>query len=195
MNEMNVMEVDVQGLNRLLKEQPGVEVWDVREPSEFRREHIAEARLMPWSGMKVETCVGLRSGKAGERLYLVCESGGRAGRVAKMLRDAGCEDGVVVAGGMGAWRAAGLPVIRGVSAWSLERQVRFAAGLLVTLGVGLGGWVGPGFLVLSAFVGVGLMFAAVTNTCGMALLLAKMPWNRVSTECKSGGSCMLGGSR
>ena len=68
---------------------------------------------------------------------------------------------------------------------SLERQVRIAAGSLVVLGTALGAFVHPGFLALAAFVGAGLVFAGITDTCGMGLLLARMPWNRV----ESTGSC------
>jgi len=66
----------------------------------------------------------------------------------------------------------------GGNAISIERQVRIAAGLLVFFGVLLGVWVHPGFLAISAFVGAGLAFAGITDTCGMAMMLAKMPWNR-----------------
>ena len=74
--------------------------------------------------------------------------------------------------------AAGLPVVRGKKAISLERQVRIAAGSLGLLGAVLGGFVHPAFLGLSAFVGAGLIFAGVTDTCGMGLVLTRMPWNQ-----------------
>ena len=77
-----------------------------------------------------------------------------------------------------AWAEAGLPVVRGGTGIPLERQVRIAAGLLVLVGVLLGWLVNPGFYGLSAFVGAGLIYAGVTNRCGMGLLLARMPWNR-----------------
>jgi rhodanese-related sulfurtransferase len=86
---------------------------------------------------------------------------------------------VCVEGGTDAWEQAGLPVVRGHKVISLDRQVRMAAGLLVLLGVGLSFLVHPAFSALSAFVGAGLLFAGITDTCGMAMLLAKMPWNQV----------------
>ena len=103
-----------------------------------------------------------------------------------MSRDttAGVENLFSVEGGTLAWEKAGLPVVRGREVISLERQVRIAAGLLVVLGVMLGWLVHPGFLALSAFVGAGLVFAGLTDTCGMGLMLAKMPWNRFE-ECDS----------
>lgn len=73
---------------------------------------------------------------------------------------------------------AGLPVTRGKKSMSLERQVRIAAGSLVLLGAGLGWWVHPAFVALSAFVGAGLVFAGLTDTCGMGMLIARMPWNQ-----------------
>jgi hypothetical protein len=84
-----------------------------------------------------------------------------------------------LSGGMSAWERAGLPVEREARApWSLERQVRLSAGSLVLLGTVLGWLVHPAFFGLSAFVGAGLIFAAITDWCGMGLLLARAPWNR-----------------
>ena len=92
---------------------------------------------------------------------------------------AGLDSGVVVEGGTLAWIDARLPVTRGQSkVISLERQVRIAAGSLVCIGVLLGWFVHRGFFGLSAFVGAGLVFAGVTDFCGMGLLLLKLPWNR-----------------
>jgi hypothetical protein len=90
-----------------------------------------------------------------------------------------------------AWEAAGLPVTRGKKVLSLERQVRVAAGLLVLTGVILGTWVHPGFHGLAGFVGAGLVFAGLTDWCGMAMLLAKMPWNQRSGQCCKGSSCSV----
>jgi hypothetical protein len=85
----------------------------------------------------------------------------------------------IVEGELQAWVAAGYPVERGTSrVWSLERQVRFAAGTGVLLGVGLAWMAHPWFIALTAFIGAGLVFSTVTDTCGMALMLARMPWNQ-----------------
>ena len=78
--------------------------------------------------------------------------------------------------------SAGLPVVRGKSAMSLERQVRIAAGFLALLGALFGFFVHPNYFGLSAFVGAGLMFAGITDTCGMAMLIARMPWNQCKGE-------------
>ena len=82
--------------------------------------------------------------------------------------------------------AAGLPVVRGKKVMSLERQVRIAAGFIVLVGALLGFFVHPYFTGISAFVGAGLMFAGITDSCAMGMLIAKMPWN----QCKD-GSCSV----
>ena len=115
----------------------------------------------------------------GESVYLLCQSGLRADLAIKKL--AGEEDShyIIIDGGLNALKAAGMDIEKGSSNLiSLERQVRIAAGALTVIGVVLGTFVNPYFYGLSAFVGAGLMFAGITNTCGMALALAKMPWNK-----------------
>jgi len=99
---------------------------------------------------------------------------------------AGFNNVVNIEGGTLACVEAGLSVVRGKKSISLERQVRIAAGLLVLSGAVLGWLVHPAFIGLSAFVGAGLVFAGVTDTCGMGLMLARMPWNRVK---ETEGSC------
>lgn len=92
------------------------------------------------------------------------------------------DDFHVVEGGTSAWQEAGLTLVRTTqSTWSLERQVRLAAGLLVLLGTGMAAAGSPGFLYLAMFVGAGLTFAGLTNICGMASLFALLPWNRPTT--------------
>src|SRR5690606_38705444 len=89
---------------------------------------------------------------------------------------------VNVAGGTSAWDAAGLPVVRGQKAISLERQVRVTAGFLALLGAVLALTVHPYFALLAAVIGAGLMVAGITDTCGMAMVLARMPWNQVASN-------------
>jgi hypothetical protein len=85
---------------------------------------------------------------------------------------------VSVEGGTKACEHTDLPLVRGKKAISLERQVRIVAGSLVLIGVILGTWVHPYFYGLSGFVGAGLLFAGISDTCGMGMLLSKMPWNQ-----------------
>ena len=85
---------------------------------------------------------------------------------------------MIVEGGIGALDNAGASLQKGQGTiMSLERQVRIAAGSLVVIGVALGTLVNPWFYGLSGFVGAGLVFAGVTDTCGMGMMLARMPWN------------------
>ena len=113
-----------------------------------------------------------------EPLYIICRSGSRGRQACEKFAAAGYTNVVNVEGGTLAWEQAGLPVVPGKKTISLERQVRIAAGALVVLGTALGFFVHPAFLSLPAFVGAGLIFAGVTDTCGMGMLLARMPWNR-----------------
>jgi rhodanese-related sulfurtransferase len=156
---------------------------DVRTPAEFGEVHAQGALNVPLGDLGAESFPVAKD----EPVYLLCRSGSRAAEACKKLDAAGFEALHVVEGGTDAWAAEGLPVVRGAKGVSLERQVRIAAGSLVLAGVVLGFAVHPGFFGVSAFVGAGLVFAGVTDTCGMAMLLAKMPWNR-GAGC-AGGSC------
>ena len=113
-----------------------------------------------------------------QEIHVICQSGGRSMKVCQKLESAGFEKVVNVEGGTSAWDGAGLPVIAGKKAISLERQVRIAAGALVVIGAVVGHFYNPAGYGLSAFVGAGLVFAGVTDTCGMGMIIAKMPWNR-----------------
>jgi len=118
--------------------------------------------------------------------YLLCRSGSRALGAAERLERMGFSDIRVIEGGLTAWEAAGKSVIQGGSkVWGLERQVRFAAGFLVLSGLVLAGVAYPGWAFLSGFVAAGLVFSAVTDTCGMAMVLARMPWNRSKRQKRS----------
>jgi len=145
---------------------------DVRTPAEYRSLHAEGATLIP-----LEDLTAISLGPEAP-VYLICETGPRAFMAAERLRAAGRSDVVVVDGGTERWAAEGLPVVRGRKTWSMFRQVRFIAGTLVLAGVALGWKAHPGFYALSAFVGAGLLFSGITDFCGMALILARMPWNR-----------------
>ena len=159
-----------------------IDLLDVRTPAEFREVHAQGARLLPLDQLDPQQVVQSRNGTAGEPLYVICKTGNRAKQAAEKFIAAGYENVVNVEGGTEAWTKAGLPVVRGPKTISLERQVRIAAGFLVLLGSVLAFFVRPYFLILPAFVGAGLMFAGITDTCGMAMLLAKMPWNNVQVD-------------
>lgn len=153
----------------------GAVVVDIREPDEFAREHIPGARNEPLSRLG-----GLAAmGKADIVVYH-CKSGMRTKANADKLASASACEAYILEGGIEAWKAAKLPVaVDRKQPLEMMRQVQIAAGSLVVLGVLLGALVHPGFYALSAFVGAGLAFAGVSGFCGMARVLALMPWNRV----------------
>ena len=160
-----------------------VELIDVRTPVEYREVHCEFARNVPLSELDPKAVMAARNGTGDSPLYVICRSGSRGQQACERFFAAGFTNVVNVEGGTHAWAACGLPVTRGPKAVSLERQVRIAAGSLVLLGVVLGLLVHPYLLGLSAFVGAGLLFSGVTDTCGMGLVLARMPWNRVASGC------------
>jgi len=157
-----------------------VDLLDVRTPVEYRQVHAIPSRNVPLDRLDPAAEAARQDGD--EPLYVICRTGGRGRQACERLIAAGMTRVVNVDGGTVAWAAAGLPVARGRKAVSLERQVRIAAGSLVLLGTVLGWLVHPWLAGLAAFVGAGLVFSGVTDTCGMGLLLARMPWNRVTAD-------------
>lgn len=170
-----ITEVDAATLDRWLKAGEAI-VIDVREPVEHRAEHIAGAKLMPLSTFGA---AAVPKGD-GKKVVLHCRGGGRSGKAAGTLVSAGWSQAIHLQGGLEAWKAAGLPVEKDAAAPKLDlmRQTQIAIGSFVLVWVGLGAFVSPWFLGLAAFMGAGLVVAGMTGTCGMAMLIAKMPWNR-----------------
>ena len=156
------------------------ELIDVRTPVEFREVHVTFARNVPLDQLNPASLVTARNDTS-QPLFVICRSGNRANQACEKFVTAGFTNIVNVTGGTLAWEQSGLPVARGQKSISLERQVRIAAGLLVLTGVGLS-FVHPYWIGLSAFVGAGLVFAGITDTCGMGMLLARMPWNQVAAS-------------
>ena len=153
-----------------------IRVIDVRTPAEYARLHAEGAELLPLDQLN-PTKLAVQS--AGHPLYFICKSGGRAAAACDRLTKAGMTDVFSIEGGTDAWRQAGLPVVEGNRrVISLERQVRIGAGVLVLLGVTLGWFLHPALYGLAAFVGAGLVFAGITDWCGMGMVLSRMPWNR-----------------
>ena len=157
---------------------------DVRTPVEYRALHADGATLLPLDQLDPRAHIESRPPDRHDHpIYLICKSGQRAAKAAQKFLDSGFANVLVVEGGTDAWTTAGCPVVRGKSAISLERQVRIAAGALVLLGLILGLTIHPYLLGITAFVGCGLIFAGVTDWCGMGLLLARAPWNRDGACC------------
>lgn len=151
---------------------------DVRSPREFATGHIPRAINIPLDEIEKRTA----DLPADRPLALICQMGQRAEMAATLL-GACRNDLVVLDGGTKAWKDAGFPLVASVKArWSLERQVRFTAGLIVLTGSVLAATVSPYFLALTGFIGAGLTFAGATDLCPMAMLLARLPWN-ISSRC------------
>lgn len=162
--------------HRLATENPSIRFLDVRTPGEFESDHICGAYNVPLDALG-ERAAELSSSLS-DPVMLVCQSGQRARQAGAMLRQAGMVNLHVLEGGVNAWLAAGLPTVRGTKRMSLERQVRIVAGGLAAIGGVLALVVNPWFAALPAFIGSGLVFSGVTDTCTMAMVLAKLPYNR-----------------
>ena len=160
----------------------GIDLVDVRTPAEFREVHIEFAKNIPLDRLDAQAVMRTRQSRPDEPLYVICRSGSRGRQACDSLLRAGYANAVNVEGGTLACLEAGLPVVRGKKTISLERQVRIAAGSIVFIGSLLAWFVHPAFVGLPAFIGAGLVFAGITDTCGMGMLLARMPWNRSSDD-------------
>jgi rhodanese-related sulfurtransferase len=158
-----------------------VELIDVRTPAEFAEVHVPFARNIPLDRLQAEAFVAQWNGSISGPFYVICQSGTRARKACEKLKAAGL-NAIHIDGGTSAWVAAGLPVVRGRKTMSLERQVRIAAGSLVFTGAVLGYFIHPYWIGLAAFVGAGLVFSGITDTCGMGMLLARLPWNQAAAE-------------
>ncbi len=152
-----------------------VSVIDVREPMEYASGHIAGSLNIPLNRLHQ---ADLPQGP----LVLVCQSGNRSSRGLKQLLNQGHSHPLSeLDGGLPSWQSAGFPVRKLKNApLPLMRQVQITAGSLILLGLILSNTVAPAWIILTWFVGAGLTFAGITGFCGMARLLAVMPWNRVS---------------
>lgn len=148
---------------------------DVREGDERAREHIPGSRHRAISRLGGKDAVGTQ----GEILIFHCRSGMRTQANAERLAGAAPCQAYILEGGLEGWKKAGLPVqLDRKQPIEIMRQVQIAAGALVLAGIVLGFAVHPGFFFLAGTVGAGLMTAGLTGFCGMAKLLALMPWNR-----------------
>ena len=176
---MSIAVIEPHEVAELSKKGQKIDLIDVRTPVEFREVHVEFARNVPLDQLDPATLMQALNGSTDEPLYVICRTGSRGQQACEKFLKAGFSNVVNIEGGTLACVEAGLPVVRGKKAISLERQVRITAGSLVLLGAALY-FVHPAFIGLSAFVGAGLMFSGITDTCTMGMLLARMPWNRCS---------------
>ena len=150
---------------------------DIREADEFAREHIGGAVSIPLSTVE-HADVKL---EAGRTAVFHCKSGMRTEANCAKLAARVDGDALILEGGLDAWKKAGLPVKDNAKApLPMNRQVQIAAGTLVLAGALIGTFVHPAGYALSGFIGAGLIFAGVSGWCGMANVLAVMPWNKAA---------------
>ncbi|RZU75054.1 rhodanese-related sulfurtransferase [Micromonospora kangleipakensis] len=171
--------LDAGALRELIDSGQGPRLLDVRTPAEFETSHIPGAYNVPLDLLR-EHREELRNHLA-EDVVLICRSGARATQAGQALAGAGLPNLKILDGGMLAWQAASAPVKQGAPRWDLERQVRLVAGSIVLVSILASVFV-PGLKWIAGFIGAGLTFAAVTNTCAMGMLLGKLPYNR-GTSC------------
>ncbi len=173
-NYRQLHEINAVTLKKWLERDTALLV-DVREPGEFYAEHIPEAKLMSLSRFDPS----LIPQNTDKKIVLQCQSGTRSAQAAQKMFDLGFNDVYHLKGGLPTWKAAGYPTnVNENAPISMFRQVQIVAGSLVFMGTILGALVSPWFLILTGFIGCGLVFAGVTNTCAMAMLLAKLPYNQ-----------------
>lgn len=181
MTDQTLPTIDPLSLKRRLDDGSAILI-DIREPAEFAREHIAGAKLVPLSALDRQDLACA----PGQAVIFMCRTGNRTAASAGRLGAKAGPQAYALAGGLQAWKDAGLPTrLDRRAPLEMFRQVQIAAGSLVLIGLALALLVSPWFAALSAFVGAGLVFAGVTGTCGMARLLGLMPWNRVAAPAVS----------
>ncbi len=184
---MTVQEIQPNELAKLEADGQSIELIDVRTPVEYEGVHAQGAKNYPLDRLNTKAIMDARNGSSNQPLYVICQMGGRSRKACEKFIADGFPHVVNVAGGTLLWESQGLPVVKGEKqVMAMDRQVRIAAGGLVLFGVMLAAflptmWIG---LAIAGFIGAGLVFSGVTDTCGMAAGLAIMPWNHVSSgEC------------
>ena len=179
------MKVQAKQVQQQIESGARVALIDVRTPVEHDEMRIAGSLSMPLDALDASAVKAAASGA--ESCVIVCRSGKRAEQAYQKLQAAGCEKLVILDGGVLAWESAGLPLEHSAhNRLPLMRQVQLIIGVLALTGSVLALTVNKNFALLPAFLGAGLTMAGATGWCGLAILLSKMPWNKV--EC---GGCKV----
>lgn len=168
--------ITVEKLQTLAQSNEPHRLLDVRSPGEFKAQHVPFAENLPLDQISKDTLPAELP--KDEPVYLICETGGRSAKAVSLLQNLGFSKATTVLGGTQAWKKAGYPTTDSQNTISLERQVRITAGTLVAISSALTYLVNPAFILIPAIIGTGLVFAGITNSCSMGMLLLKMPWNR-----------------
>jgi rhodanese-related sulfurtransferase len=158
---------------------PDLTVIDVRTPREYASGHLPGALNIPLDQLR-RALPAIREAADRGEILVVCASGARSQNACRTLAEHGVTTATLT-GGTSAWAAGGHelrhPADGARTTWSMERQVRLTAGSVVLLGLGLG-LLHPAWQLLSAGIAGGLVYSALSNTCGMAAILSKLPHNR-----------------
>ncbi len=182
--------ISLEELQALQANEYETALFDVRTPAEFKAGHAPGAKLLPLDEISPETIaehtqfVGTESAN---RCYVICHSGSRAEQAIQRLAQFGIRNVAMVAGGMEEWEKSGLPMQRCGNAISLERQVQIVIGSLLVVKVVFGFTIHELFFAATALIGAGLVVAGTTRWCGMAHVIAQLPWNR-NRECPEGAT-------
>jgi len=174
----------------LAAKNPQVKLLDVRSSLEFSQVHIKDSMNVP-----IDTLSGKLNDltQSKESYIVLCRTGNRSAMAADMLMQSGILAVKVLEGGVTRWQKEGLPVVKGEGGMSLERQIRIIAGSLVLLGILLAWLVHWAFIFISVFVSGGLIFAGLTDSCLMGMLLMKLPYNKKLYKAQlGGGTCAIG---
>lgn len=156
----------------------------VRMLTEYRPVHAVGAINVPLDSLNTKAVADSVGTGANKPVDVICKSGNRSSKTEQKFLGAGIETVINVDGGTTAWGDAGLPVVRGKRSISLERQVKILVGFLTLVGAVVNSFVHPYIVGLAAFFGAGLMFAGITDTSGMGMMLSKMSWNQVNEKCQ-----------
>lgn len=162
-----------------LQKSSTVHLIDVRTPAEFGAVHAKGAVNIPLDKLEPSALAHCNS----DPVYLICKSGVRAKKAMDKLAEAGFTNTFEVEGGTDGWVTAKLPVQKGRKALGLEQQVRIIVGSMALTGAAMVLAGQPLGLILVGMMGLGLVYAGVTDTCGMAMMLAKAPWNQNVKAC------------
>lgn len=184
------MKVQANQLQQDLQSGKRVTLIDVRTPVEHEEMRIAGSQLMPLD--RLDPAAVKSASATAEQCVLICRSGKRADQAFQKLQAAGCDKLVILDGGVLAWESAGLPLERTErKVLPLMRQVQLVIGLILIASSILTFTVDKNFVLIPAFLGCGLTMAGATGWCGLAILLSKMPWNKVQCGCGNVKSCSI----
>jgi rhodanese-related sulfurtransferase len=182
------MKINATELQNSLQSGKNISLIDVRTPIEHEEMHIERSQLMPLD--QLDPAAVKSASSSAEQCVLICRGGKRAEQAYQKLQAAGCSNLAILDGGVLAWEAKGLPLQRTERVvLPLMRQVQLTIGLLALTGSILAMTVHKNFALLPAFLGCGLTLAGSTGWCGLAILLSKMPWNKINGCCSNAKSC------